>query len=199
VAALRAMLALEPELLLPAHGLAAAGRDRVATVLGDLAGALERLVEDVLTGMNAGATLDEIVASVQVNEDLLRRPWLRPIYDEPEFVVRNTYRLYGGWWDGDPAHLKPPPATALAIELADLAGGVEVLAGRAQERAEAGDHRMACQLVELAAQASADPGVWRLRSRLYLARAEHETSLMAKGVFTEAARAGDEHAAALEA
>jgi alkyl sulfatase BDS1-like metallo-beta-lactamase superfamily hydrolase len=197
-AALRKMLALEPELLLPAHGLAVAGQGRVATVLGDLATALEQLVADVVAGMNAGATLDEIVRSVHVDDDLLHRPWLRPIYDEPEFVVRNTYRLYGGWWDGDPAHLKPPPAAALAEELADLAGGADVLASRAQERSQAGDHRMACQLVELAAQASEDPGIWRLRSQLYLARADHETSLMAKGVFTEAARAGDDRAAALD-
>ena len=197
--ALRKMLALEPELLLPAHGLAVAGKERVATVLGDLATALERLVADVVAGMNAGATLDEIVQAVQVSDDLLRRPWLRPIYDEPEFVVRNTYRLYGGWWDGDPAHLKPPPSTALAAELADLAGGADVLAARAQERSEAGDHRMACQLIELAAQASTDPGIWRLRSALYLERAGHETSLMATGVFTEAARVGDERAAELEA
>jgi alkyl sulfatase BDS1-like metallo-beta-lactamase superfamily hydrolase len=198
-AALRKMLALEPELLLPAHGLAVAGTDRVATVLGDLATALEDLVADVVAGMNAGATLDEIVQSVRVSDDLIGRPWLRPIYDEPEFVVRNTYRLYGGWWDGDPAHLKPPPAAALAVELADLAGGVDVLATRARERSDGGDHRMACQLIELAAQASNDPGIWRLRSQLYLARAGHETSLMAKGVFSEAARAGDEHAAQLEA
>ncbi len=109
-AALRAMLAYEPELLLPAHGLAVAGRERVATVLGDLATALETLVADVVGAMNQGATLDEIVHSVQVADDLVRRPWLRPIYDEPEFVVRNVWRLYGGWWDGDPAHLKPPPA-----------------------------------------------------------------------------------------
>mgnify|MGYP002138717936 CR=1 FL=1 len=197
-AALRKMLALEPELLLPAHGLAVAGRERVATVLGDLATALERLVADVVAGMNAGATLDEIVHAVRVDDDLIHRPWLRPIYDEPEFVVRNTYRLYGGWWDGDPAHLKPPPAAALAVELAELAGGADVLAARAQACSEAGDHRMACQLVELAAQASEDPGIWRLRSRLYLARADHESSLMAKGVYTEAARAGDERAADLD-
>lgn len=187
-AALRKMLALEPELLLPAHGLAVAGQERVATVLGDLATALETLVADVIGAMNQGATLDEIVQAVRVDDDLLQRPWLRPIYDEPEFVVRNVYRLYGGWWDGDPAHLKPPPAAALAVELADLAGGAAALAARAQERSEAGDDRLACQLIELAARASEDPAIWRLRSSIYLVRAEHETSLMAKGVFTEAAR-----------
>ena len=122
--------------------------------------------------MNQGATLDEIVHAVRVDDDLIRRPWLRPIYDEPEFVVRNVWRLYGGWWDGDPAHLKPPTASSLAHEVADLAGGADALAARAQQVSEAGDHRLACQLIELAAAASADPGVWRLRSALYLARAE---------------------------
>ncbi|MFN8019094.1 MAG: alkyl sulfatase dimerization domain-containing protein [Acidimicrobiales bacterium] len=197
-AALRKMAAYEPELLLPAHGLAVAGKERVARVLDDMATALERLVADVVGAMNQGATLDEIVHTVRVDDDLIRRPWLRPVYDEPEFVVRNVWRLYGGWWDGDPAHLKPPPASALARELAELAGGPDALARRAQAISEQGDHRLACQLVELAAQASEDPGIWRLRSVLYRARAEHETSLMAKGVFNEAARSGDAHAATLE-
>ncbi len=198
-AALRRMLALEPELLLPAHGLAVAGRERVATVLGDLATALEHLVADVVAAMNGGATLDEIVHAVRVDPDLLARPWLRPIYDEPEFVVRNVWRLFGGWWDGDPARLKPPPAQALSVELADLAGGPAVLVARAQARSAAGDHRLACELVEHAARASEDPGVWRARSAIYRARAEHETSLMAQGVFTEAARSGDARAAELDA
>jgi len=192
--ALREMLTYEPELLLPAHGLPVAGRARVATVLGDLASALERLVDDVVSAMNAGATLDEIVHSVRVDEDMLRRPWLRPIYDEPEFVVRNVWRLYGGWWDGDPAKLKPPPADAVASELADLAGGADRLAARAQELSDAGDHRLACELIELAARAGDDPGLWHLRADLYRARATTETSLMAKGVFNEAARASDERA-----
>lgn len=190
-AALRKMLSLEPELLLPAHGLPVIGRERVATVLDDLATALERLVADVVGGMNDGATLDEIVHSVGVSDDLIRRPWLRPVYDEPEFVVRNIWRLYGGWWDGDPARLKPPPASALAAELADLAGGPGRLAERARTLSEAGDHRMACQLIELAAQATADPGIWRLRAELYRSRALAETSVMAKGVFREAARSSD--------
>jgi alkyl sulfatase BDS1-like metallo-beta-lactamase superfamily hydrolase len=197
-AALRKMMALEPELLLPAHGLAVHGRDRVARVLGDLADALEHLVTDVVAMMNAGATLDDIVHSVQVDPDQLRKPWLRPIYDEPEFVVRNIWRLYGGWWDGDPAHLKPPAASALAAELVDLVGGAETLAERAQTCADLGDHRLACQLIEFAAAASDDAAIWRLRSELYRDRATAETSLMAKGVFNEAARSGEERAAGLE-
>jgi len=197
-AALREMIALGPELLLPAHGLPVQGRERVATVLGDLATALEGLVRDTVAAMNDGAVLDEIVRTVAVPEHLLVRPWMRPVYDEPEFVIRNIWRLYGGWWDGDPARLKPPPASALAAELADLAGGADRLAERAQACSEAGDHRMACQLVELAAQASPDPGTWRLRATIYRTRAAAESSLMAKGVYDEAARSSDERADAAE-
>ena len=74
---------------------------------------------------------------VAAPDHLLERPYLRPVYDEPEFVVRNVWRLYGGWWDGNPATLKPAPEAALAAELAALAGGAGVLADRALALAEA--------------------------------------------------------------
>jgi alkyl sulfatase BDS1-like metallo-beta-lactamase superfamily hydrolase len=32
--------------------------------------------------------------------------------------------LYAGWFDGNPAHLKPAPSAELAGEIAALAGGV---------------------------------------------------------------------------
>ncbi len=95
-AALRAMASFEPELLLPAHGLPIAGVARIQRVLGDVAEALERLVTEVVAMMNAGSTLDEIVHTVSVPPDTLAKPYLRPLYDEPEFVVRNVWRLYGG-------------------------------------------------------------------------------------------------------
>ena len=55
-------------------------------------------------------------------DHLLDKPYLGPIYDEPEFVVRNIWRLFGGWYDGDPSHLKPAPAASFAAEIASLAG-----------------------------------------------------------------------------
>ncbi len=70
-------------------------------MLGDTATALEELTPTTLAMMNAGATLDTIVHSVEVRQELLAKPYLRPFYDEPEFVVRNVWRQFGGWWDGD--------------------------------------------------------------------------------------------------
>ena len=139
--------------------------------------------------MNEGARLDDIIHTVRAPQHLLDRPYLRPVYDEPEFVVRNIWRLYGGWWDGDPAHLKPAPATSLAQELATLAGGASALAARALELADAGDLRLAGHLAELAWQAAPDDTTVRdVRSSVYGRRAHVEVSTMAKGVFSWAAQ-----------
>jgi alkyl sulfatase BDS1-like metallo-beta-lactamase superfamily hydrolase len=186
--ALRAMVAKEPELLLPAHGLPIAGKERIALVLGDVASALEGLVEEVVGMMNGGARLDEVVQSVRVPEEVLARPWLQPVYDEPEFVVRNVWRLYGGWYDGNPAHLKPAADAELAAEMCRLAGGAMALARRGRELAEQGELRLASHLVEAAALAEPeDSEVHRLRAEVYEMRQAAETSLMARGIFRSAA------------
>jgi glyoxylase-like metal-dependent hydrolase (beta-lactamase superfamily II) len=188
-AALRDMAAHGPELLLPAHGLPIEGRDRIARVLGDIAGALEQLVAEVVDMMNAGDVLDTIVHSVHVPDDVLAKPYLRPLYDEPEFVVRNIWRQFGGWWDGAPSRLKPSPDAVLAAELADLAGGASVLIERATALSEAGDHRLACHLADLAGWAApGDAGVHAARALVYRARRAAESSLMAKGIFAGTAR-----------
>jgi alkyl sulfatase BDS1-like metallo-beta-lactamase superfamily hydrolase len=187
-AAFRKMDVLHPEILLPGHGLPIIGEARVHQALSEGAELLETVFEQTLALMNEGARLDDIVHNVRVPEHLLQRPYLRPIYDEPEFVVRNIWRLYGGWYDGDPSHLKPAPAAALATELASLAGGASRLADRALELAAAGDLRLAGHLAELAAQAAPDDkGVHAARADVFGARAREEASTMSKGIYSWAA------------
>ena len=188
-AALREMAAMGAELFIPAHGLPISGAERIARVLDDVAGALESLVQQTLERMNAGEPLDQILSGVELDAELLERPYMRPLYDEPEFVVRNIWRLYGGWYDGNPAHLKPAPESRLARELCALAGGAVALVKRAEELAEAEEWRLACHLIELAAQAVPDDrAVHGVRADLYARRRQRETSLMAKGIYGYASR-----------
>jgi alkyl sulfatase BDS1-like metallo-beta-lactamase superfamily hydrolase len=193
---LRAMAAKGAELFVPAHGLPIAGRDRIRQVLDTVATTLETLVAEVLDGMNSGATLDEIVHTVAVPAETLALPYLRPLYDEPEFVIRNIWRLFGGWYDGNPANLKPAVEAKLAQEIATLAGGAHKLAQRAAALAASGDLRLACHLIEMAASAAPeDKEIHATRADVYQKRRDGETSLMAKGIFGHAsgeslARAG---------
>jgi alkyl sulfatase BDS1-like metallo-beta-lactamase superfamily hydrolase len=186
--ALRAMDALGAELLCPGHGYPIRGRDRIHQALCETAELLESLHEQTLAMMNAGARLDDVVQNVHAPARLLARPYLRPIYDEPEFIVRNIWRFYGGWYDGNPAHLKPAPEAALAAELAALAGGASRLAERATTLAERGELALACHLAELAAQAApGDEAIRGVRSAVYAARAAAEHSVMSRGIFRWAA------------
>ena len=104
-------------------------------------------------------------------------------------MVRNLWRLYGGWYDGDPAHLKPPPEAELAACVSSLAGGAPGLVERAQTAADSGQLALACQLVEWAHLAAPDDDVVKkARAKIYAARAEKERSLMARGIFAAAAK-----------
>ena len=84
------------------------------TTLEDTADLLEFLHDETLAMMNAGASLDDILHAVKPPERLMERPWLRPIYDDPEFIVHNVWRLYGGWYEGNPSRLKPSPDATVA-------------------------------------------------------------------------------------
>ena len=188
-AALRDMASKGPELLLPAHGLPIEGKARINMVLTDIASALENLVSEVLVMMNAGETLDTIIHTVKVPADVLNKPYLRPMYDEPEFVVHNVWRLFGGWWDGAPSRLKPSPDAQLGAVIAELSGGTKPLVARALEEAAKNDWRMACHLIDFAAWAAPDDAtVHEARADIYERRRTQELSLMSKGIFKAAAR-----------
>ena len=180
-ATLRRMRALRPEVLIPGHGPVIFGAARAGQVLDDGATLLESLVGQTLALMNRGCTLDEVLHGVSAPAGLLAKPYLRPKYDDPEFVVRAIWHLYGGWFDGNPAHLKPAPAPELAAELAALAGGAERLAERAAALAESGRTRLAAHLAEFAAGAAPDDRAIQAMRAMVLERClERETSLMGR-------------------
>jgi alkyl sulfatase BDS1-like metallo-beta-lactamase superfamily hydrolase len=188
-AAMRKMVALAPETLYPGHGPPIVGAERVARALSESAQLLETICEQTLSMMNDGATLNDIMHSVKLPGELLERPYLRPIYDDPRFIVRTLWRLYGGWYDGNPAHLMPSRDAELARALAVEAGGARRLAERAEEYCSDGDLSLACELAEFAWLAEPEDDKTRsVRASVYSARAKAETSLMAKGIYNAAAR-----------
>lgn len=185
------MAGLGAEMLLPGHGVPIVGAERISMTLLGAAEILTVLHDAVLERMNAGATLDEILHADLLPprvKELLRRPYLRPSYDEPEFIVRNVWRMYGGWYDGDPSSVKPAPRADLATEIADLAGGSRRLAARALALADEGRLPLAGHLAELAAlSAPEDSEVHDARSRVFGQLEKGAPSFMARGIYAWAA------------
>ena len=143
--------------------------------------ALEYLCRETLALLNMGATLDEVLHAVKIPVRYLAKPYLLPKYDDPEFLVRGIYHLHAGWFDGNPAHLKPARLSDLAAELARLAGGADKLAKRAAELSREGQPRLAAHLAEFAGCAAPeDTHVQAIRAAVFQNCIDGETSLMAK-------------------
>jgi alkyl sulfatase BDS1-like metallo-beta-lactamase superfamily hydrolase len=195
-ASLRAMAACDAALLIPGHGMPIVGAARVHQALTETAEWLEHLVRETVARMNAGLALEAILAEVQPPAHLAERPYLQPVYDEPAYVVRNIWRLYGGWWDGVASRLKPAPDAAIGREIAALAGGVSALVARARAVAAAGDRRLASHLADWAVAAAPDDrDAHAARAEIYAARAQESAALMTRAIFGAAARESAERAA----
>jgi glyoxylase-like metal-dependent hydrolase (beta-lactamase superfamily II) len=185
--ALERMAALEAEWLFPGHGYVVRGREAVWAVLTDTARYLRVIVEQVLARMNAGETPEAIFHAVEPDPVLATRPYLRARYDHPKFIVRNLLRLWGGWWDGNAAHLLPATWEAQAREIAALAGGTAAVVARGRRLLEAGDVNLATHLAEWATRAEPkDAEAQRLKRDVYARRLEEAEAVMAQGIFRAA-------------
>lgn len=185
---LRKMAAKEPRYLAPGHGGPVIDDPaKIHTMLLETADYLDAIVDQTVAAMNKGSPPHTDIVH-QVKLPASASPWLQPVYDEGEFIVRNTIRLFGGWWNGRPGDLKPAPRAALAREIASLAGGASKLAQRAKAIADSGDMRLACQLADYALEADpAAKDVQEIVAGLYEKRETQETSLMAKNIMSSAA------------
>ncbi len=192
-AGLRKMAALEPEIMLSGHGVPIFGADRIVPALLNTSELLDTIEDQTLAIMNQGKNLDTALHSVRVPDHLQTQPYLQAVYDHPQFLIRNVWRRYGGWHDGEPDNLLPAPRAQQAAEWVALAGGCDAVLARASELADTGDHRMACHLVEYCALAEPDNAdVWAVRARVYRERSAEQTSSMARNILNHAATASEQ-------
>lgn len=185
---LREMAKRAPGALCPGHGGPVVGdADEIVRMLSETAAFLEAIVERTLAAMEAGSPPHvDVVTSVEL--PVSNSPWLQPVYDDTEFIVRSVIRYFGGWWSGRPSELKPAPRATLAKEIASLCGGAQALAARASDLVSHREFRLACHLADLALEAApGDVDVQAKVAAVYEARAAHEQSLMAINIFNSAA------------
>lgn len=188
--ALRKMAGLRAEIMVSGHGLPIFGCERIAVALTDTADLLDSIENQVLALMNEGATLDRVIHELEIPAHLKDRPYLRPVYDHPQFLARNVWRRYGGWYDGEPDNLLPAPRSEQARTWVDLAGGLQAVLARAREVAGSGNLRLACHLVEFAVLAEpTSEEAHGVRTEVYSRRAATEDSSMARNLLTHAAEA----------
>jgi len=154
--ALREMVALQPDHLLPAHGVETSNDSgAIAEVLSVHADALEHIVAHTLEGLNARERQDVIADSVALPAEIAGHATLNEQYVSPADISRMVMKQYCGWWDDIPSHWAPARFDQQSAAIVQLAGGVEALVRQARDLVPS-DPVMACHMVDWAW--FADPG-----------------------------------------
>jgi len=193
--ALEEMAALKPLHLLPGHGPAMADEGQIEEALLSTAHLLRSIHDQVVRLMNEGKWLEDVIREIEWPPT--DKPWLQPIYDHPEFIARNVWRLYGGWYDGDPANILPAHSHDVAAQLLAATGSGPIL-DRARSLRDRGELQMACHLVDFVRKGDPENReAWTLWRDLFTARAQSERSLMARGAFYAGVREAEARLKAL--
>ena len=170
IAALRHMVSLRPELLLPMHGGAIEGEQAIAGALGTTADAMDHIVGQVVDGLNRGERKDIVLSQLTWPERFANSPYLATSYVRPEDIGAMVAKRWTGWWDDIPSHFNVIPFEREAAELLSLAGGVERVDRRARELIET-DPRLATRLADWAYfGAPDDPRAMQLAVDIYMRR-----------------------------
>ncbi|MCP3855263.1 MAG: MBL fold metallo-hydrolase [Actinomycetia bacterium] len=142
--------------LLTEFGPLVEGADAVRERLDAMARALRWLRNEVVDRLNRGMGEGEILADMTYPADLFDRPWMKPNYGSPDYIVRDLVREESGWWDRNPTTLHPAPPAAAGAAVLSALGDTTMVLTRAEELAEQGETQLALHVIDLLALAPGD-------------------------------------------
>ncbi|GAB3102115.1 MBL fold metallo-hydrolase [Aestuariicella hydrocarbonica] len=141
---------LNAELLITGHGDPIEGADTIRANLDKMHGAVSYILNATLDGMNAGKDVHTLMRDIQLPEDLQ----IGEFHGKVSWAVRTIWEEYSGWFHMDyTTSLYAVPRASVAADLAELAGGTQSLAKRAQQKLEADQPLQALHLLEVALDA----------------------------------------------
>lgn len=140
------VLALEPDLVLPSHGLPIQGKEKVKAQVTKYRDAIRYVHDETVKGMNDGKDVYTLMREIKLPAELD----IGEDYGKVAWSVRGIYEGYVGWFDLNPATMYGRPPTVADSDLVQLAGGASVVADKAREVVESGDAVRGLRLADAA-------------------------------------------------
>lgn len=135
IASINRVLALEPEIVLPSHGLPIVGRENVVKRLTRYRDAIQFVHDATVQGMNDGKDVFTLMREIKLPPELD----IGETYGKISWSVRGIYEGYVGWFDLDPATMYAAPPNVADADLVEMAGGPKAVAERSRAVTEGGD------------------------------------------------------------
>jgi alkyl sulfatase BDS1-like metallo-beta-lactamase superfamily hydrolase len=146
----------DAEVMVASHNWPRWGNERIKEVMRDQRDAYANLNNQVLNLANRGVTINQIHNVYQVPESL-QQSWSVRQYHGSEFHnSRGVINRYLGFWDGNPATLAPLSPEDSAPLYVEMMGGAAAILPRAQALFDAGDYRLAMEILNKLVYAEPD-------------------------------------------
>ncbi len=139
----------KPEHLVLGHTVPFSGGAEVDEALDVYSRALWHIYNETIAGMNAGRTPDEMAHEITLPPELADNPMLGEYYGNISWSVRAIFSGILGWFDGNPSQMNPLHPKDRAAQIADLAGGANVLFHRAENALADGNAQWAAELCDM--------------------------------------------------
>jgi alkyl sulfatase BDS1-like metallo-beta-lactamase superfamily hydrolase len=141
--------ALQPEVIVTGHEVIR-GEANVQEALAKLRAAVVYVYDYTIEGMQAGKDVHTLMREVSLPEDIQ----VGQAHGKLSWCVRAIWEEYAGWFHYDSTtSLYGVPASSVAADITELAGGADVLAARAERYLEGGQPLEALQLINTTLQA----------------------------------------------
>ncbi|MEY2942051.1 MAG: hypothetical protein RLY97_65 [Pseudomonadota bacterium] len=153
LASMEKLKALNAEMIITGHGEPILGAERIRADITKMIDAVTYVRDYTLDGMIAGKNVHELMAAFAFPDALK----IGEFHGKASWAVRTIWEEYSGWLhyeDGTTA-LYGVPRRSVDADLAELAGGADVIATRARVKLDAGEPLPALHLVDIALGADA--------------------------------------------
>jgi alkyl sulfatase BDS1-like metallo-beta-lactamase superfamily hydrolase len=118
------LLALQPEIIIPSHLDATVGAQEIREGMQRIRDAVQYVHDETIAGMNAGKTVYELMAEIQLPPHLE----LVQNHGRVDWAVRSIWEYYMGWFHFDSTtELYPVPVSEVYADLAEVAGNEGLL------------------------------------------------------------------------
>lgn len=150
LATLKLCRSLNPEYLVALHGAhpVTAGEENVREYLTNFSDAIQFMHDQTVQYMNQGYTPGEIMEMLELPPHLASSSYLQETYGGKDWDIYHIFRYYRGYYTGEIRDLFPQSPMSEAQMSAELAGGIDALAGKAEEARAAGNLEWALRLAD---------------------------------------------------
>jgi alkyl sulfatase BDS1-like metallo-beta-lactamase superfamily hydrolase len=150
VNSLKICRSLNPEYLVALHGPnpVTTGAENVRQYLTNFSDAIQFLNDQTVQYLNRGFTPGEMKDLIVLPPHLASSPYLQETYGAKDWDIFHIFRYYRGYYTGEVRDLFPQSTLSEAQMSAELAGGVDALASKAESARVAGNLEWALRFAD---------------------------------------------------